>query len=223
MPEKKQLNIHQRMLAIVADMGHVGKGSTVNITKSASYKYTSHDAVTNAVKPLLVKHGVCVIPSVESVVQDGNRTEMHVVIDFVNSDDPADKIAVASYGHGVDTSDKGPGKAYSYAYKYAMMKVFAMDVGPEGDNEAHDVQHESQADREAAQERAAFEGKKQAFTTMVKHGEKCGVSEDTIKDVLDAMAIDCGHKGRRGAPLALWEEWARTMDNWFPTGNRDSA
>lgn len=99
------------------------------------YTFVSHDAVSAVLHPLLVKHGIAVIPRVSSWGQDGNRTSADVVIDFVNADKPEDKVEVPCFGFGIDPQDKGPGKAVSYATKYAMLKVFVLETGddPERD------------------------------------------------------------------------------------------
>ena len=50
--------------------------------------------------------------------------------------DTNDSITVGDYvGYGVDQSDKGCGKATTYAYKYLLMKLFMMEVGEDEDSE----------------------------------------------------------------------------------------
>jgi hypothetical protein len=53
-------------------------------------------------------------------------------VDFVNCDDPADRVTVPGEAHANDHGDKAPGKATSYATKYAMLKLFSIETG-EGD------------------------------------------------------------------------------------------
>ena len=58
---------------------------------------------------------------------------------FVNVDKPEDRVEVEFFGYGIDPQDKGPGKAMSYAVKYALLKVFSLETGddPERDNIPH--------------------------------------------------------------------------------------
>lgn len=139
-------NIHQRILAIMAELDYIEKGlATVN----GQYRFVSHDQVTSKIHPLLVKHGVTIVPSIEDMAQDGNRTTVKLVIGFFNADNPQDCFNVRYIAHGIDgggvnkqgqpipVGDKGPGKAISYAYKYALLKTFCLETGLDPDNDAN--------------------------------------------------------------------------------------
>ena len=64
---------------------------------------------------------------------------------FVNVDDAADFIEVATAGYGIDDQDKGPGKAISYAVKYALLKTLGLESGDDPD-EDQDTVHSNPAD-----------------------------------------------------------------------------
>lgn len=129
----KTKNIYQRMLAIMADLDYIQKSDK---TVNNQYRFVSHDQVTAAIHPLLVKHGVLAVPTVHSLAQEGNRTSVCLTTYFINVDEPMDKIFVESWGYGVDQSDKGPGKAVSYAFKYAILKTFCLETGDDPDTDA---------------------------------------------------------------------------------------
>ena len=132
----KTLNIHQRINAVMQDIAYVQKeDKKVN----NQYKFVSHDAVTAAVRPHLVTHGITVIASVANHNQDGNRTEVDLVVNFHNIDDPSDTVSVNVFGYGVDQQDKGPGKAFSYAKKYAFLQTFCLETGD--DPERQNIDH----------------------------------------------------------------------------------
>ncbi len=138
----KTLNIHQRILAITNEAEAVKKEAK---KKGMLYNYVSHDAVTNHLRPLMIKHGVSHEPSVAEWRHDGNRCEMKVAVTFVNSDDPTDRFTVCGVGYGIDSQDKGPGKAESYAVKTVMLKQFQLETGePDIDS---DQKTEHQPDR----------------------------------------------------------------------------
>jgi hypothetical protein len=87
------------------------------------------------VRPLMVKHGVLYYPTEMVMSQVGNRTEMQMYVRFVNVDDRDDSIAVATAGYGIDDQDKGPGKAISYAVKYALLKTLGLESGDDPDED----------------------------------------------------------------------------------------
>lgn len=135
----KTLNIYQRIHAIMAEVGRVEKDGTVKIG-SSGYDYISHDAVTATIRGSFLRHGVMVIPTVSGSVVNGNRTELTISVKFVNIDQPDDAIEIETLGFGVDQSDKGPGKAFSYAVKYAYLKLLMLNSAD--DIEANNVTHD---------------------------------------------------------------------------------
>lgn len=118
----------------MSELTYVAKGDK---TVNGQYRFVSHDQVTSKVHPLLVKHGITVIPSVEEIVQDNNRTAVKLSICFINADCPSDNFNIRYAGYGIDNGDKGPGKAISYAYKYALLKTFCLETGDDPDNDAN--------------------------------------------------------------------------------------
>lgn len=107
------------------------------------YSIVSHDAVTAKVRPSLVKHGVMYYPVHMVTSQDGNRTVCELTVRFQSVDDPNSFIDVPSFGYGIDDQDKGPGKAISYAVKYALLKTLGLETGDDPDYD-QDVQHKSE-------------------------------------------------------------------------------
>lgn len=126
-------NIFQRILGVMRELEYIQKGEA---KVNNQYRFVSHDQVSAKVHPLLVKHGIAVIPSVDELKQEGNRTEAKVSVHFVNADNPAEVVVTKYYGYGVDPGDKGPGKAISYACKYALLKTFCLETGDDPDFDA---------------------------------------------------------------------------------------
>ena len=108
------LNIHQRLHAVMQEVTYVRKDKGGGL----KYSIVSHDKVTAKVRPALVRHGVIYYPVNLRHSQNGNRTEVTLDVRFCNIDKPVDFIDVPGLGYGIDTQDKGPGKAISYAVKY---------------------------------------------------------------------------------------------------------
>ena len=109
------------------------------------YKAISHNMITKTVSKPMNLVGVFYIPHCKSTVQDGNRTEVVMALEFINVDNPQERMIVGDYvGYGIDSQDKGPGKAYSYAIKYILLKTFGILTG-------EDDQDESELDNKPAE------------------------------------------------------------------------
>ncbi len=121
------------MLAVMEDLTYIQKGDA---KVNGQYRFVSHDDVAEKVHPMLVKHGVLALPTTTSITQEGNRTAIMLRVFFVNVDKPEDQFMVDFPGYGVDPSDKGPGKAISYAMKYAFLKVLCLETGEDPDKDS---------------------------------------------------------------------------------------
>ncbi len=132
------LNIHQRLAATMKSVSYIQKDKEVK-TKNGTvmYRVVSHDTVIRETRPHFIDNGIAVVPTVTSHERSGsNLTIADIQVEFINIEKPDDKITVNYFGYGVDPSDKGPGKAISYAVRYAILKVLCLETGddPENDN-----------------------------------------------------------------------------------------
>ena len=157
------LNIYQRMAAITAELQTVAKNLNVDTGKGKGYKAVSERDVIDAVKPLEAKHGVYSYPASRRVLEsaalesesewNGKVTKkttfferIETVYRFVNTDDPTDFIETTTFAEGIDSQDKGSGKAMTYADKYALMKAYKISTGDDPDQTAsEDVNYTSKA------------------------------------------------------------------------------
>lgn len=133
-------NIYQRLHEVMKAIDFVQKTIAVkNKSGGIMYKAVSHDEVIANVRPELIKNGIVTPVNVLSMEQDSNRTKACVQVEYVNIDDPEDRVVTQSYGYGIDGQDKGPGKAISYAVKYCHLKTLSLETGddPERDNIDH--------------------------------------------------------------------------------------
>jgi hypothetical protein len=106
---------------------------------NGQYTFVSHDAVAKALHKPMANAGIMMLPSLEELTQDGNRTQVIMGMTFINIDMPEDKCYIRSAGQGIDPQDKGIGKAVSYAVKYGLLKAFCLETGDdvEKDNYEH--------------------------------------------------------------------------------------
>ena len=145
------MNIFQRVAAITAELGTVAKNLKVEVSKKNSYKAVSERDIIDAVKPLEDKYRVYSYPSDRKIIDDeileGEKTDyngnpvktttfftrIQTTYTFVNIDNPTDIFSTIVFSEGIDTQDKGSGKAMTYADKYALMKAYKISTGDDPD------------------------------------------------------------------------------------------
>ena len=129
------MNIYQRLNKIREEVSYIQKDATVE-----GYKAITHDMVTSEIRPHLIKHGVMIVPKQQNhtLTETGKTTSRGTpftayiadyAIEFVNIDEPTDKVVVMVGAMAEDHGDKGPGKAISYATKYAILKLLSIETG----------------------------------------------------------------------------------------------
>lgn len=150
MPE---LNIFQRMAAVTADLQTVAKNLNVETGRGKSYKAVSERDILDAVKPLETKHGIYSYPASRKILEsqileseseyNGKVTKrttfyerIETVYRFVNIDKPEEYIETTTFAEGIDSQDKGSGKAMTYGDKYALMKAYKISTGDDPDQQA---------------------------------------------------------------------------------------
>ena len=149
----EDLNIYEKMSSITTEMAVIEKKLQVEMNKTKSYKAVSERDVLDNVKPLEEKYRVYSYPLKREIIDkdtlvkeseyNGNITKtntlfmrLNTIYRFVNMDKPEEFIDIDTYGDGLDTGDKAPGKAMTYADKYALMKAYKISTGDDPDKDA---------------------------------------------------------------------------------------
>jgi len=153
-----------RKISLVAiDCMNIEKDMNVG-SGSYSYKAVSDTGVTLKVKKSEQKHGLISIPIKQELVSSeilktlkDNGKEGIMYVDVVKLtlriyDIESEKfIDVESFGRGLDSGDKGFGKASTYARKYSLLNAYKIATGEDPDadpsiksealtlNESHDL------------------------------------------------------------------------------------
>lgn len=150
-------NVYQRIIDIRKAISYIQKDKKVE-----SYMAVTHDGVTRETRDLFIEHGVLITPPslVSSAVKDTGTTtsrgtpfiryEANYKFLVVNVDDPADRFDFNIEAHALDHGDKAPGKALSYAKKYAILKLLEIESGEE--EEAREEQHKPKAFKSVAKD-----------------------------------------------------------------------
>ena len=147
-------NIFQKINKVMNDVKYLMKDDQVvtNAKTGASYKAISEEKVTSELRKAMIKHGIVIIP-IEMITKredetlkdfQGNDkvnriTTVETRYRVQNIDDKDDYIIAVSAGTGVDTQDKGVGKAMTYAYKYLLLRTFAIPTGEDADQISSEV------------------------------------------------------------------------------------
>lgn len=130
------MNIYQRINAVRKAITYIQKDKSVSAGSAGSYRAVTHDAVTGMVRQHLVEHGIIIAPTlIDSVFhakEDGAKQRLYSAsydVRFINMDAPDECVTIRIEAHALDNGDKAPGKAISYATKYAILKLFNIETG----------------------------------------------------------------------------------------------
>lgn len=141
-------NVYQRISKVMQEVQYLGKDDMVvtNAYSGAGYKAISEEKVTTEIRKSLIKNGIVIVPIEmehtrdDEVLKDKSGNEkvsrlatVNVKYRIQNIDDKEDYIVAVSSGTGVDTQDKAVGKAMTYAYKYLLLRTFAIPTGEDTD------------------------------------------------------------------------------------------
>lgn len=136
----EEMNLYKKMMMISQELGVVAKSLNIKAGYGA-YKAVSEGDILSAVKPLEAKYGIYSYPAKRVVIASGTLQgqnpklweRIETTYRFVNIDKPEEFLEVTSFGDGIDSGDKGPGKAMTYADKYALMKAYKIVTGDDPD------------------------------------------------------------------------------------------
>ena len=143
--EINEMNIFEKLSNITNEISKVNKNLTVGEGKSA-YKAVGEADILKAVKELEFKYRVYSYPVNREVLEStmftttNNYGEKNNIFSrikttyrFVNIDKPDEYIETITFAEGIDTQDKGSGKAMTYSDKYALMKSYKIITGEDPD------------------------------------------------------------------------------------------
>jgi hypothetical protein len=129
--ENKPLTVTQAMNLVMKEVGAIAKKDK---NQAQGFNFRGIDSVVNAVSPALQRHGIVVIPTVETyeynTVEIGkNRTAMgHVKVkvsySFISAGGDAIKATVV--GEAMDSGDKATAKAMSVAFRTALLQSLSL-------------------------------------------------------------------------------------------------
>lgn len=188
------MNIYEKMSAITNEIATVGKNLEVELPKGRGYKAVAEADVLRAVKPAEEKYKVYSYPRARQIVESGEivtttsygeKRSLFVRIEtiyrFVNMEKPEEFVEIVTYGDGVDSQDKAPGKAMTYADKYALLKAYKIQTGEDPDAEGSGELVEKKVRK--AEKELATDAEKATFIASCR---KNGLDpEDVLREATD--------------------------------------
>ena len=203
------MNIFEKMAAITAELQTVAKNLTVQTTKTSSYKAVSERDILDAVKPLEAKHGVYSYP-VDREILESNlleseseyqgkitkkttfMTRIKTTYRFVNVEKPDEYIETITFAEGIDSQDKGSGKAMTYGDKYALMKAYKIYTGEDPDQTAsEDTNYTRKAKTPTPRERLIAKLKEKGIDVNA-YAKEHNVTPKTTAAEFEALLAELG-------------------------------
>ena len=136
-------NLIKSVIAVMNEVKGIEKSMTVGEGKM-SYKGVPDKEVKKIIGSAMAKHGLCILPTgvkptikIERWEEPDNYGKIkqkqsvftEIVSTYLLMHESGESQEICGYGHGVDSQDKGAGKATTYALKYALLYSFLVPTG----------------------------------------------------------------------------------------------
>ena len=149
-----------------------------------NFRAVSESAILDVINPILIEHKWFYEIRVkksdlqirEAFGSKGKKLQfiatIEVAVVFHNCLFPEEMVGTESVGMGIDDNDKAMGKAYTYAVKYALLKLFRLRFGDDADFEASKPLHIEPPKEEKSSTKEEGECKKNTPKPKKKSDEK---------------------------------------------------
>lgn len=181
------MNLYQKLVEVKKHVEYLKKES-----KGFQYNYVGSSQVLGSLRDKMNELNLLLVPSVtrtnvvadtiETTDKNGQPkhtatyfTEVWMDMTWINADQPDERETSPWYAQGIDTAgEKGPGKAYTYAEKYFLLKFFNIPTDQD-DPDAFQSKHTPPAQQEATPDQM------KVINGTIK---KLGMSKDAYTDLL---------------------------------------
>lgn len=122
------MNIFEKLIEVRKVVPYLQKD-----TAGYQFKYVSSSQTLGALREKMDEMGLLLVPKIVKVrvsdhqTKSGNQeyfTEIWSHFTWVNAEKPEETVKCPWYGQGLDSGEKGVGKAATYAEKYFLLKFF---------------------------------------------------------------------------------------------------
>jgi hypothetical protein len=196
------MNLYEKIQAVATEILSIEKDMTVGSEKYG-YKAVSDFAVTKRVKEAEARHKLLSMPVKQELlhnevirVADKERDKLtysfivKMTTRLIDVENPDAFVDVESIGHGLDSGDKGFGKASTYARKYALLNAYKIATGEDPDAEPSAQQSENHKDEEKEKVYSYLLKNTPYLQTILTHfhvGEMDDLNKDQIRSIYDSL------------------------------------
>lgn len=223
------MNIYEKLNEIINELGIVEKNLNVSTGKGGSYKAVSEKDVLDAIKPIEYKYKIYSYPLNREVIADeqlekistynGKETKtisqfmrIKTTYRFINIEKPEEYIDIVSYGDGIDTGDKAPGKAMTYSDKYALMKCYKVSTGDDPDKDASDSYN--MANKKQIVNKTANAETKKLITDNIINLFNTWIAKNNIdKSIIDSVLNKYGFKAINEVDTETYKKIVNEINN----------
>jgi hypothetical protein len=147
-------NLAKAVIKVMSEVKGMEKNSNVGSGRN-SYNGTKDSDVKEVFNEALERNGLCILPTgidektvlsrweVEETwngqkqIKQKQSIFTKVTTKYLLLHDSGESVELSGYGHGVDSQDKGAGKATTYALKNCLLYTFLTPVGKIDDTETN--------------------------------------------------------------------------------------
>lgn len=142
------INITKAIMEVMKEVTNIEKKMNVG-TGNSSYKAIGDSIVRGTIKESMLKNGLVIIPTGvtattkidrwEEDSQYGKKSKQSILTEahttYLLMHESGESVPLAGYGQGVDSQDKGAGKATTYALKNVLLDTFLIIKGEDMDTD----------------------------------------------------------------------------------------
>ena len=187
-------------------------------TGSASYDGTKDQDVKEVFNEALAQNGLCILPIEiqdetqisrwEEETNYGTRQKQSVFTrvktKYLLLHESGESQVLSGYGHGVDTQDKGAGKATTYALKNCLLLTFLTPVGKMPDTDlTHSDDIPTPTTKKKTEDQKAIENRKLVLVEEIKQR----ILENTGNDVISAQKALVKHSNGKAKSTEQLKTW----------------
>jgi hypothetical protein len=141
-------NLATAVIAVMQEVKGIEKNMQIGEGRM-SYKGVADQEVKKVIGDAMAKHGLCILPIGVTPITKVDRWEeddtynkqppypkktkqsvfTEVATKYLLLHESGESLELAGLGHGVDSQDKGAGKATTYALKYTLLYTFLVPTG----------------------------------------------------------------------------------------------
>lgn len=170
--------IAKKLIAVQSEL----KAKKGRVNKFGGFSYRSAEDILEAVKPLLKKNGLAIIFQ-DRLIDNARYLETELILIDSESGETLKNVGVALIGeHKGMSAEQITGCASSYARKYALNGMFAID-----DSSADPDSLDNSNNDTPKNKNALLEAKKKLFALITEAGIK---NTNDVKELVGFMGID---------------------------------